>query len=136
MGYIVGFDYGLKNIGVAVGQTITATASEKPSFSARDGIPDWHKVEQFLNEWKIQEAVVGLPLNMDDTESELSARARKFANRLHGRFGIKVHLMDERLSTREAKAEASERGHKGDYGNNPIDGIAARLILESWLSNQ
>lgn len=134
MGYIIGFDYGLKNIGVAIGQSITRTASEQPSLAARDGIPNWEQVEKLLKEWKIDTAIVGLPLNMDGTDSELSARTKKFANRLHGRFGITVHMMDERLSTREAKAEAAERGHKGNYGQNPIDAIAARLILESWLN--
>ncbi|HEY7773291.1 MAG TPA: Holliday junction resolvase RuvX [Marinagarivorans sp.] len=134
MGYIVGFDYGLKNIGVAMGQQITRTASEQPSLPARDGIPNWEHLEKLLVEWRVEAAVVGLPLNMDGTDSELSTRARKFANRIHGRFSIPVHLMDERLSTREAKAEAAQRGHKGDYGKNPIDAIAARLILESWLN--
>ncbi|BCD98008.1 Holliday junction resolvase RuvX [Marinagarivorans cellulosilyticus] len=134
MGYIIGFDYGLKNIGVAIGQSITRTASEQPSLAARDGIPNWEQVEKLLKEWKIDTAIVGLPLNMDGTDSELSTRTKKFANRLHGRFGITVHMMDERLSTREAKAEAAERGHKGNYGQNPIDAIAARLILESWLN--
>lgn len=134
MGYIVGFDYGLKNIGVSIGQQVTRTASEEPSLPARDGIPNWAQVEKLIKDWQIDAAVVGLPLNMDGSDSELTARARKFANRLHGRFGITVHLMDERLSTREAKAEAAERGHKGNYGQNPIDAIAARLILESWLN--
>ena len=134
MTYIIGFDYGLKNIGVSIGQKITRTASEHPSLSARDGIPNWEHLEKLLKEWKIDTAVVGLPLNMDGTDSEIATRARKFANRLHGRFGITVHMMDERLSTREAKTEAAERGHKGNYGQNPIDAIAARLILESWLN--
>lgn len=134
MSYIIGFDYGLKNIGVSIGQNITRTASEQPSLAARDGIPNWEHIEKLLTEWKIDTAIVGLPLNMDGTDSEIATRARKFANRLHGRFGITVHMMDERLSTREAKTEAAERGHKGNYGQNPIDAIAARLILESWLN--
>lgn len=127
------FDYGLKNIGVAVGQTVTQTGTELPALSARDGIPQWDQIEKLLNEWQVGTILVGLPLNMDDSESELSKRARKFGNRLHGRFGIDVHWVDERLSTREAKAEAAERGHRGNYGDEPIDSIAARIILESWL---
>ena len=71
---------------------------------------------------------------MDDTESELSTRARKFANRIHGRFGVKVKLYDERLTTKLAKEEARERGHNGRYGEKPIDSIAARLLLEGWFS--
>ena len=130
---ILAFDFGTKNIGVAHVQTITAYASELPSLKASDGIPDWSQIESLLKEWRADRVLVGLPLNMDDSESELSIRARKFAKRIHGRFGVQVEMVDERLSTLEAKQEAASRGHKGQYGKNPIDGIAARLILEGWL---
>lgn len=133
---IIGFDYGLKNIGVAQGNTLTASAQELPPIKAKDGIPNWDTVAALLAEWKPDAVVVGLPLNMDGSASELSARAKKFANRLNGRFGITIEMMDERLSSFEAKGEAAERGHKGDYGKQPIDSIAARLILESWLQGQ
>ncbi len=129
------FDYGTKNIGVAFGQTISATASELAPLPARDGIPNWEQLEQLLQEWKPDLTIVGLPLNMDDSESELSTRARKFANRLHGRFGIKVELYDERLTTIMAKEEARDRGHSGNYAKNPIDSIAARLMLEGWFGD-
>ena len=135
MGYIAGFDYGLKNIGVSIGQKVTGTATEHPPFKAKEGVPNWQQLETLLKEWQIKEAVVGLPLNMDDSENDMCIRARKFANRLHGRFGITVHLVDERLSTREAKSEANEAGHRGNYRQNPIDSIAARLILESFLNS-
>lgn len=130
------FDYGLKNIGVAYGQSLTGTANELKPLPARDGVPDWLKVQQLLDEWQPQQLVVGLPLNMDGSESELCPRARKFANRLSGRFNLPVTLHDERLSTREAKEEAWDRGHHGHYAAAPIDSIAARLILEGWLANQ
>ena len=131
---LLAFDYGTKNIGVAYGQTVTATAREIPPLKAQDGVPNWDSVQALLKEWQPDLILVGLPLNMDDTESELCARARKFANRLTGRFGVKVELVDERLSTFAAKEEAAERGHRGNYGQAPIDSIAARLILESWLN--
>ncbi len=70
---------------------------------------------------------------MDDSESELSVRSRKFANRLHGRFGINIEMVDERLTSFEAKGEVMRRGGSRDYKNNPVDSIAARLILETWL---
>lgn len=133
---LLAFDYGTRNIGIACGQELTGTASELAAIKARDGIPDWGQVERILSEWEPDLILVGLPLNMDDSESELCARARKFANRLHGRFGKAVELVDERLSTFAAKAEASERGHRGNFGQAPIDSIAARLILESWLHSQ
>ncbi len=130
---LLAFDYGTKNIGVASGQTITRSASSLVSLKAKDGIPDWSQIEKLLAEWKPDLVLVGLPLNMDDSESELSARARKFANRIHGRFGTKVELVDERLTSFEAKGEVMGRGGSRDYKNNPVDSIAARLILESWL---
>lgn len=130
---LLAFDYGTKNIGVASGQTITRSANSQTPLKAKDGIPDWNQIEKLLKEWQPDLVLVGLPLNMDDSESELSVRARKFANRLHGRFGVKVEMVDERLSSFEAKNEVMERGGSRDYKNNPVDSIAARLILESWI---
>lgn len=132
---LLSFDYGTKNIGVASGQTITRTAMALAPIKARDGVPDWVVIERLLAEWRPDLVLVGLPLNMDDSESEWSARARKFANRIHGRFGVKVELVDERLSTFAAKGEVMERGGSRDYKHNPVDSIAARLILEGWLNN-
>jgi putative Holliday junction resolvase len=132
---LLSFDYGTKNIGVASGQTITGTATELTPLKAKDGVPDWSAIEKLLAEWRPDLVLVGLPLNMDDSESDLSARARKFANRVHGRFGVKVELVDERLSTFAAKGEMMERGGSRDYKHNPVDSIAARLILEGWLNN-
>ncbi len=128
------FDYGLKNIGVAYGQTISQTARELPPLKARDGIPQWEAIGALLKEGQPGLLLVGLPLNMDGSESELSSRARTFGNRLNGRFNLPVEMVDERLSTREAKWEAAARGHKGNYREAPIDSIAARIILEAWLT--
>lgn len=133
---LLAFDYGTRNIGVASGQTLTCSATEKSPLKANDGVPDWVQVERLLQEWKPDLVLVGLPLNMDGSESELSARARKFSNRLHGRFGVKVELVDERLTSFAAKGEVMERGGSRDYRNNPVDSIAARLILETWLQSQ
>ena len=132
---LLAFDYGTKNIGVACGQTISGTANSLPSLKAKDGIPDWVQVEKIIKEWQPDLTLIGLPLNMDDSESELSVRARKFANRLHGRFAVQIEMVDERLSSFEAKGEVMRRGGSRDYKNNPVDSIAARLLLESWLEN-
>lgn len=131
---IIAFDYGLKNLGVAVGQTITTSASELPPLKARDGIPNWDHLGKVLEEWKPDLVVVGNPINLDGSASDLSIRAKKFSNRIHGRFNLPVELIDERYSSKEAKSQARDHGHKGDYGNNPIDSIAARIILETWLN--
>lgn len=131
---LLAFDYGTKNIGAACGQTISRSANTLPPLKAKDGIPEWSMIEKLLAEWKPDLVLVGLPLHMDDSEGELAVRARKFANRLHGRFGVKVELMDERLTSFAAKGEVMERGGSRDYKNNPVDSIAARLIMESWFA--
>ena len=129
------FDFGTKSIGCAVGQSITGTAQALPAFKAQDGIPDWTQIERCLAEWKPDVVVVGLPLNMDGTEQELTIRARKFANRVHGRFGVRVELQDERLTTAEARAEIFSRGGYKALNKSKVDGISACLILESWFEH-
>ena len=106
----IAFDFGTKSIGCAVGQSITGTAQALPAFKAQDGIPNWDAIEKCLKDWKPDVIVVGLPLNMDGTEQDLTLRAKKFANRLNGRFGIKVELQDERLTTVSARDEIFQRG--------------------------
>lgn len=130
---VIAFDYGTKNIGVAIGQSVTKSAQSAPPLKAKDGIPNWPLVEKLLGDWQAKQVVVGLPLNMDGSESELCKRARKFGNRLHGRYGVEVHFLDERLTTREAKSIARDQGYTGsNYAENPVDGIAAQLILEDF----
>ena len=134
---LLAFDYGTQKIGVASGQTLTRTASAIAQVKARDGVPDWEAIEALVKEWKPQAFVVGLPLNMDGSESELSKRASKFARQLNGRFNLPCHTVDERLSSREAKEisrENSERAGKRFNSRNHIDSFAAQLILETWLS--
>ena len=131
---LLGFDFGTRNIGIAVGQVITQTATALPQLKARDGIPDWNEVEAVINEWKPDAVVVGIPLNMDGTESQMSMRARKFGKRIHGRFNLPFYEADERLTSFEAKEWAGKLGHKGHYGSNPVDGMAAQIILEAWLN--
>ena len=132
---LLAFDFGTKSIGVSYGQANLATANELKPLKAKDGIPDWQQIEKLIGEWQPQKLLVGLPLNMDGSEQEMTRRARKFANRLRSRFQLDVELVDERLSSREAKELAMERGHRGNYADQPVDSIAARLILETFLRN-
>ena len=132
---ILGFDFGTKNIGVAAGQAITQTATALPQLKARDGIPDWDEVEALITEWKPDAVVVGIPLNMDGSESQMSMRARKFGKRILGRFNLPFYEADERLTSFEAKEWADRLGHKGHYGSSPVDGMAAQIILEAWLND-
>ncbi len=130
------FDFGLKRFGVAIGTDLLKTASELKPISAKDGIPDWAVIEELVNSWKPAGFVVGLPLNMDGTQSELSIRATKFGKRLKGRFNKPVEMMDERLSSFEAKALVKEKMNKYiNFGDHSVDGAAACLILESWFAS-
>ena len=133
---VLGFDFGVKRIGVAVGQSLTGQASALKPLPARDGVPDWDQVAKVVAEWQPDAFVVGLPLNMDGSESEMCVRARKFANRLHGRFGKPAHLMDERLSSFEAKGMVMASSGERDFGRYSVDGLAASLIIESWFAQR
>jgi putative Holliday junction resolvase len=128
------FDYGLRQIGVAVGNSLLQTTQPLAVLKAKDGVPDWPLLTLLVAEWQPDLLVVGDPLNMDGSESELCQRARKFARRLHGRLGLPVDMTDERLTSFEAKQISRERGHKGDYKRDPIDSQAAELILQAWLA--
>jgi putative Holliday junction resolvase len=134
------FDFGLKQIGVAYGQTLTAAANGLCIIKASDGAPNWDSITALIDEWKPSLLLVGLPLNMDGTASELSERASRFARRLHGRYSIEVQMVDERLTSREAKSMLQEeqrsgtrRGRMSDL--TKIDHLAAALILQTWLEN-
>ena len=126
------FDFGLKRIGLAVGQTLTKTAQPVHIFKADDGVPNWDTVSKYVNQWAPDVLVVGLPLNMDGTESEMSLLAKNFADKLRKRFVLPVKTFDERLSTFDAKDEAAEEYAKP---NMYVDAIAAKLILESWFNS-
>lgn len=130
---IIAFDFGTKSIGAAIGQEITGTARALPAFKAQDGVPEWQKIARLLKEWQPDLVVVGLPLNMDGTEQPLTERARKFANRLHGRFGVQVILHDERLSTVEARSHLFDRGGFRALDKGSVDSASAVVILESWF---
>ena len=130
---ILAFDFGTHRIGVAFGQELTGTATPLPILPARDGIPDWGQIEKLIQEWQPDAFVVGLPVNMDGTAGPITPRARKFGNRLHGRFHKPIHTMDERLSSIEAKEKLAEATQKNSIG---LDSMAATLILESWFREQ
>lgn len=129
MSVVLGLDFGQKRIGVAVGQLVTRTASPVGIIKARDGIPDWAALDKLVQEWAPIQMVVGLPLNMDDSLSDMAKAAQRFARRLEGRYQLKVSMMDERLSSFDARQRVPDA--EGD-----IDDVAASLILETWLTQQ
>lgn len=127
------FDYGLKQIGVAIGNRKFETTQALPIIRARDGIPNWDEIKKLIEEWKPDVLIVGLPLNMDGSTSKMAERASKFSRRLQGRFGLPVETVDERLSSQEAKSILREQGHRGDFHRDPADSVAAQLILQTWF---
>lgn len=128
---VLGFDYGLRHIGVAVGQTITGTATPVGTVTRRGSRLDWDALGQLIRTWKPDALVVGDPLNMDGTAQAMTRAARRFARQLNGRFNLTVHLSDERLSTFEARKRLGERGYTGQ--DHPV---AAQVILECWLGTR
>ncbi|WWP00262.1 MAG: Holliday junction resolvase RuvX [Candidatus Dasytiphilus stammeri] len=130
----LGFDFGTRNIGVAVGQTLTKTASPLlPSIKVNKGIPDWIKIKKLLSEWCPNKIIVGLPINMDGSQQLLTIQTQCFAKNIYNLFTIPVDLYDERLTTVEAKNQLFiNRGYRGLNKSN-IDSLAAALILESFL---
>ena len=133
---IIAIDFGLRNIGVAVGNTLSLTSRPLTILQARDGVPDWDALSSIFSEWRPDRILVGNPLNMDDSESDMGRQAARFARRIEGRFGLPVTLVDERLSSREAKANALAAGHRGDFASISVDDEAAAIILATWLHQQ
>jgi putative Holliday junction resolvase len=135
---LLGFDFGLKRIGAAVGQSVTGSASPLGVVAVRDGQPDWPALARLVAEWRPTALVVGLPYNMDLSEQDMTQRARRFAGELAERFPLPVHTVDERLSSREAEAQLKERRQQGRrrVTREDIDGAAACVILESWFNSR
>ncbi len=133
---VLGFDFGMKHIGVAVGQTITRTANPLTSLKAVDGIPKWDEIAKIITTWNARALVIGIPLNMDGTEQPITAAAKKFGNRLEARYKLPVHRVDERLTTVEAKQQLFDSSGYKALDKTSIDSYSAKLILESWLQSQ
>jgi putative holliday junction resolvase len=130
---LIGFDFGMKRIGVAVGQTVTKTARPLGIVTAKQGMPDWITLTKFVSTWHPDAFVVGIPLNMDGTEQPLTAAAQLFAERLKEKFQLPVYGMDERLTSVEAKARVFAEGGYKALKKTEIDSFAAQLILQNWL---
>lgn len=129
---LLGFDYGTKRIGVAVGQDITRTVTPLTTLPCTNETPDWQAISKLILEWKPDILVVGLPLHLDGTTQALTDRAQRFGNQLKGRYNLPVEMVDERLTSHEAETELATR--KGKTAKADIDALAAALILQSWLN--
>lgn len=129
---IMAFDFGTQKMGMAVGQSLIESANPLALFPMKDGIPQWDALLKIVHSYQPDLFLVGLPLNMDETESELSARARKFARRLRHQTNIETLMVDERLTTREARDELEFHQAQGRAKKLSADSVAAALFIESW----
>ena len=133
-GVVMAFDYGLRNIGIAIGQNITKSAFTFYAIKAKEGVPDWVKLDSIIEEWEPGLFIVGDPFNMDGTKSEFQKKIAKFSKELKKRYEIELQMMDERLTTKEAKERIQDKpdGIKDSINKHSI---AAQIILEDWFRN-
>ena len=138
VGTLLAFDFGHRRIGVAVGQTLTGSASALAVVSVTTK-PDWRAITKIINEWKPAALVVGLPLAADGGKTEMSEDARRFGRQLEGRYGLRVVYEDERLTSFSAEQRFVDARTKGSMRKKDAalkDAMAAQIILESWLQSQ
>ena len=137
---VLAFDYGLRRVGVAVGNVLTGTAEALGTVRAERGRPDWEAIAAHVNAWQPGIAVVGVPSNMDDSPGALTRPAEEFAAGLAARFGLEVVTVDERLSSREAEDALRQRRRAGTLGRRvrreDVDMEAARVLLRQWLDGR
>jgi len=135
---VIAFDFGLRRIGVAVGQQITNSASPAGVVTNSDSGPDWMRIGELVREWRPQRLIVGMPLHADGSPSEMSNVIRSFVAELD-RFQLPVELVDERFSSIEAEEQLKHmraEGLRGRIGKEAIDAASAVLIAERWLKTK
>lgn len=131
---LLAFDFGLKRIGVAIGQSITRTARPLDTIQAKDGVPNWQAVNHLIKKWLPDALIVGIPLNMDGTEQPLTHHARDFAELLRDHFNLPIYEVDERLTTKEAREKLFAQGGYKALQDGQVDRVAAQLILQTWFA--
>lgn len=148
MSIVLGFDFGMKHIGIAVGQSLTGTATPLGTIFAQDGIPNWEQIQHYIIEWRPKQLIVGIPLRMDGSEQPVTYAARGFVERLEAHFKLPVVQVDERLSSWEAKQQLRARGllaknkdrgkvkiksHKKQIAD--LNAMAAAILIEQWFND-
>lgn len=132
----LGFDYGERHTGVAVGSTFSGMAQPVAVLAAKGGGPDWDAIDHLVAEWRPNGLVVGLPLNMDGSATRVTRAARAFGESLRARYNLPVHMADERLSSRAATDTLLEAGVPLKRHKHHIDKLAAQTILQAFLNEQ
>ncbi|WP_240126651.1 Holliday junction resolvase RuvX [Thermomonas alba] len=134
---VLGFDVGLRRIGVAVGNGVTGNASALAVIEVHATGPDWERIDRLLREWKPAGLVVGDPMTLDGGDQPIRQAARTFARQLQHRSGLPVVMVDERNSSQEAArrfAAARADGRRKRRDAEVLDAIAAAVIVERWLA--
>ena|SRR5690606_15162443 len=135
-GTILAFDFGLRHIGVAVGETQLGVAHPLGDIDAERNDARFAAIGRYIAEWQPARLVLGLPLNMDGSEHELSARVRRFARQLEGRYGLPVDLVDERLSSVEAAERLRDMDRGGRAHKALSHPLAAQIILQNYFDER
>ena len=133
---VLAFDFGLKNIGIAIGQEVTGSSETFYSLKAQNGRPNINELDKIINEWKPNILLVGDPINMDGSVSNMKVETDKFSKFIKKRYSIPVVLVDERLTTREAIERINSKREYLDKRYLDKHSISAQIILESWLREQ
>ena len=132
----IAFDFGTKNIGVAVGQKITKSATALAPLHAKQGIPRWEEIDNLIKDWQPHALVVGVPYKLDGGNLKVTGLAKRFIEQLKDRYKLEVHAAEERLTTKAAREEIFARGGYKALQNESVDGVAAQLILEEWMASK
>lgn len=130
---VLAFDFGLKRIGVAVGDVTVGVAHPLETLHGESNEQKFGAIAALIQEWQPGALVVGLPLHLDGAEHEMTLRCRKFSRQLEGRFSLPVVLVDERLTSESASQELREMGIGGRKQKAMLDQVAAQLILQTYL---
>ncbi len=130
---VLGFDYGERRIGIATGQTITASATPLTTLKCINQKPDWVAIEKLITQWQPDALIVGLPLYLDGNSSDMTAKAERFARQLEGRFHLPVFTINESLTSFEAEQQLQQNKKIDQHNKEEIDKMAAAIIVQNWL---
>ena len=133
---VLGFDFGLKRIGIATGQTITGTATPLTTLQTKNSAPDWERIAAHINQWHPDALIVGLPFLPNGEESDITRAARNFGKQLRKRFDLPVFTIDESYSSLAAEQALSADLKITKHNKHQIDKMAAAIIVQSWLNSR
>lgn len=133
---VLGFDFGLKRIGIASGQTLTGTATPQTTLKALNGNPDWEGIRHQIEQWQPEALIVGMPYHLDGKENSMTRAVTGFCNGLKKRYRLPVITLDERHSSTRAESILKEQMKIDQHNKHEIDKMAAAIIVQDWLDQQ